>query len=72
MKMILPVGKKRVWRLIASRRGLCSWFPAAIKGRIAVGKMLRLSWPGERPVDYKVLYLGPKHSSFRLQREGTG
>ena len=68
MKMILPVGKKKAWRLITSRRGICSWFPVYLEGKIAVGEQLQFAWPGEQSVDYKVIYLGPKHSSFRLQR----
>ena len=66
--MILPVGKKKAWRLITSRRGICSWFPVDLEGKIAVGELLRFAWPGEQSVNYKVLYLGPKHSSIRLQR----
>src|SRR2546421_10521728 len=68
MKMILPVGKKKAWRLITSRRGICSWFPVFLEGKIVVGELLRFAWPGEQSVNYKVLYLGPKRSSFRLQR----
>src|SRR5437867_2208832 len=68
MKMILPVGKKKAWRLITSHRGICSWFPAYLEGKIAAGQLVRFAWPGEQSVAYNVLYLGPKRSSFRLQR----
>jgi len=66
--MILPVGKKKAWRLITSHRGICSWFPAHLEGKIEAGEQLRFDWRGERSENYKVLYLGPKHSSFRLQQ----
>jgi hypothetical protein len=68
MKMVLPVGKKKAWRLITSRRGICSWFPFNVEGKLAIGEQLRLAWPGEKPIDYRILYMGPKHSSFSLQR----
>jgi len=31
MKMILPVGKKKAWKMIATSKGITSWFPRECK-----------------------------------------
>jgi len=44
LKLVLPVSKTRVWQLVGTPKGLASWFPTHVKGRIAAGKMIEFGW----------------------------
>lgn len=66
--MVLPVGKKRAWRLIATPGGLASWFPSKCIGQVKVGSFLEFVWPDGKSDRFQVVYIGQKHSSFRLMR----
>jgi hypothetical protein len=68
MKMVLPVGKKRAWKLIATPRGLASWFPDRCDGRVAAGSFLEFGWRDGSSENFRVIYVGDKHSAFRLAR----
>lgn len=68
MKMIMPVGKKRAWRLIATLDGLSSWFPSKCSGRVNLGTDLDLGFRDGDVQRFRVLSMGEKHSSFRMLR----
>lgn len=72
MKMLLPVGKKRAWDLVATVEGLASWFPTACIGTVAVGEFLAFVWE-DRSVDrFRVRRLGERHSSIAFDwRQGA-
>lgn len=69
LKMTLPVGKKRAWKLIGTTKGLESWFPTKCTGQIESGNYLELESRDGSTEKYRINYLGEKHSSFRLLRE---
>jgi len=58
IKLILPVGKKKAWRLIATTRGIASWFPTQCKDRVRKGHILEFIWSNGRSEHFKVLYAG--------------
>ena len=66
MKMVLPVGKRRAWELIATPEGLASWFSLKCIGQVKPGRFLTLGWRGGQLTRFKILYVGKQHSSFRL------
>jgi hypothetical protein len=66
LKLLLPVGKKRAWELIATSEGLASWLPAACVGEVAVGELLSFRWDDGSEERFRVRRLGEKHSSVRL------
>lgn len=72
MKTILPVGKRKAWRLIATPRGIASWFPISCTGRVAAGSTLRFHWPDGETEWFQVLRLGEKRSSFHMQWRNCG
>jgi len=65
--MILPVGKKKAWSLIATPKGLGSWFPAKCTGPVEPGKFLEFEWRNKTTNRFQILLIGEKHSAFRLQ-----
>ncbi len=69
LKMVLPIGKERVWNLIAKTEGISSWLTIRCGGEMVVGRLLKCRWLGPRWLQLKVIYMGEKHSSFRLRRE---
>jgi hypothetical protein len=72
MKIVLPVGKGRAWKLLTTRQGICSWFAVSCNGKISSGEQLEFGWTDEKPVKHRVLNMGQKHSSFLLERsDGT-
>ena len=66
MKMVLPVGKKKAWELVATSAGLASWLPVKCSGPVIVGGFLKFGWRGGRSEKFRVLIIGEKHSSFRM------
>ena len=66
MKMLLPVGKPRAWDLIATPRGLASWFPVACTGTVGTGRVLTFRWPDGSEERFRVRRVGDKHSSLRF------
>ena len=40
MKLFLPVSKKEAWKLIATPKGLASWFPTRCEGSVLPGRTL--------------------------------
>jgi len=40
LKLLLPCSMDKAWQLVASPKGLASWFSISVKGRIALGKMI--------------------------------
>jgi hypothetical protein len=72
MKIVLPIGKSRAWKLLTTRRGICSWYAVSCNGKISTGEQLEFSWTDEKPVKHRVLSMGQRHSSFLLERkDGT-
>ena len=69
LKMVLPIGKKRAWNLIATPKGLQSWLPVKCTGRMEPGNWLKFGWRDGDAEEYRIISLGVKHSSFRLARE---
>jgi uncharacterized protein YndB with AHSA1/START domain len=63
LKILLPVGKPRAWALIATPEGLASWFPAACRGRAAVGESLAFQWDDGSVENFRIRRLGDKRSS---------
>lgn len=68
IKMVLPVGKRKAWRFIATPTGLASWLVHKCEGNIAPGEGLVLTWSEGRAERVDVVYVGEKHSSLQLQR----
>ena len=72
IKMVLPVGKKKAWTMIATPRGLAAWFPSRCSGKVLPGNLLAFGWRNGLVERFRIIYLGEKHSSFRLEwRHGT-
>lgn len=69
LKMVLPIGKRRAWNLIATPKGLESWLPIKCTGRMEAGNRLEFRWRDGDADEYKIISLGVRHSSFRLERE---
>ncbi len=67
MKIVLPVGKERAWRMIATPDGLASWFPTKCTGHMTPGGLLEFGWKNGKSDVFRILYLGEKHSSFRMR-----
>jgi uncharacterized protein YndB with AHSA1/START domain len=66
-KMILPVGKKRAWELIATPRGIASWLATTCTGNPEPGNVMSFGWPNGLVERFRVLLVGEKHSALRLQ-----
>src|SRR3989304_8304792 len=66
MKMLLPVSKKEAWRLIATPKGLASWFPTRCKRRVQPGRTLEFQWPDGTVENHRVLSVGDANSSIIL------
>ncbi len=64
MKMVLPVSKKEAWRLIATPKGLASWFPSKCKGRVQLGQTLEFEWPDGSVETHRVVRVGDGVSSL--------
>lgn len=69
MKMVLPIGKKRAWNLIATPKGLESWLPIKCIGVMEPGNRLEFGWRDGDVEGFQIISLGVEHSSFRLVRE---
>ncbi len=67
LKMVLPVGKEKTWSLIATPRGLESWFPSRAQGTMKPGNFLEFVWKDGLVERFRIIYLGERRSSFRLQ-----
>src|SRR5436309_1074743 len=72
MKMILPVGKKKAWKMIATSKGITSWFPRECKGRASAGNFLSFRWPDGKHERFQVLSLGERHFSLQMQWRNGG
>ena len=72
MKMILPVGKKKARKMIATSKGITSWFPRECKGRVSAGNFLSFQWPDGKHRRSQVLSLGERHSSLQMQWRNGG
>src|SRR5205823_9219629 len=72
LKILLPVGKPRVWALVATPEGLASWFPTACHGKAAAGESLAFQWDDGSMEQFRVRRLGAKRSSVAFAwRRGT-
>jgi len=72
MKIILPVGKRKAWSLIATPAGIASWFPAQCRGIVKVGEPLEFTWPDGSADHFRVMRMGEQHSSFAMEwRDGA-
>ena len=67
LKMVLPVGKEKAWSLIATPKGLESWFPSIVQGTMKPGNFLEFAWKNGLVERFRIICLGEKHSSFRLE-----
>jgi uncharacterized protein YndB with AHSA1/START domain len=67
LKVVLPVGKAKAWRLIATPNGLASWFPAKCAGRVEPGKFLEFQWRNRITERFQILLIGERRSALRLQ-----
>ena len=72
MKMLLPISKKEAWKLIATPKGLASWFPTRCKGRVLPGRTLEFEWPDGTVENHRVLSVGDANSSIVLDWWNTG
>jgi len=66
LKILLPVGKEKTWRLMATTKGLESWFPTECHGTVKIGSSLEFVWPNHESESFPVLYVGEKHSALSL------
>ena len=69
IKMVLPVGKKQAWNLIATSNGMKSWLLKDCVGDFEQRKPLVFTWPEGARENARVVYVGEKHSSLQLDRE---
>lgn len=44
LRVQLPCHSSQAWKLIATPKGLSSWFPTSVKGRITPGKSIEFGW----------------------------
>lgn len=72
LKMVLPISKKKAWKLIATPKGLASWFPTVCKGRVAPGQTLEFGWPGGDVERFQVLRVGEAGSVWHMSWWKTG
>src|SRR3990172_11101915 len=72
MKLFLPVSKKEAWKLLATPKGLASWFPTRCKGRVQPGRTLEFQWPDGTVENHRVLSVGDANSIFILDWWNTG
>ncbi|MBO0887849.1 hypothetical protein J2P12_01970 [Candidatus Bathyarchaeota archaeon] len=68
LKIVLPVGKKRAWKYIATPAGLARWLPSNCTGKIMPGESLKFDWRDGFSEQFRVVCVGEKHSSLRLRR----
>jgi hypothetical protein len=69
IKMVLPVGKRRAWKLIATPKGMMSWLLKECEGEFTRGNDLVFTWPEGSKERVEVVYVGERHSSLQLDRE---
>ncbi len=72
LKMLLPVSKKEAWKLIATPKGLASWFPVTCKGNVRQGGTLEFGWADGSAETHRVSWVGEAHSSLTLDWWETG
>ena len=72
MKLFLPVSKKEAWRLVATPKGLASWFPTSCKGRVLPGRTLEFRWLDGTVENHRVISMGEANSSIILDWWETG
>lgn len=72
LKMLLPTSKKEAWKLIATPKGLASWFPTKCRGRVRKDSSLEFGWADGSTETHRVLWVGEAHSSLTLDWWETG
>ncbi|MBI3859088.1 MAG: hypothetical protein HY296_02450 [Thaumarchaeota archaeon] len=70
LKLILPVGKYRVWNLLTTAGGISSWLAHECRGDPVPGRPFGMTWRDGSSEEAMVVYMGEKHSSFRFRWRG--
>ena len=70
LRILLPCSRTAAWQLVASPKGLASWFPTSVKGRIVPGKKIEFGWTNGTE-EHKVLGL-KRNDSWQMDWWDSG